>query len=346
MTEVLLTANGRRFSGWTRVTVQRSIEAGAGHFDLGITTEGPDHNTARGIVAGSECSVSIGDQVVVTGHVDDLKPSYSPNSHTVGLTGRDRTQDLVDCSVESKPGEWLQQPLENIVDAICKPFGIQVVKQTDTGKPFARFRINEGETAWSVIESACRMRAVLATPDGYGRLVLTRSSRDRYRVTLEKGVNIIAADGLFSMKERFSDYIVKSQQTSFYGAGPEAETGIVGYAKDRGIKRYRPKVIIAERMADIRTATDRAVWQARVNAARGKSATITVQGWLCGGELWRPNRLVRVKDDWLALDQDMLITAVTWRKSEQGTTCDLGIMPVGAFDLLPEPEMEATGWTN
>lgn len=347
MSDIQLQVNGLRYGGWKEVAAQRSMENASGAFSLTVSQKWPGQDVPKGINPGDACTVLIESQVVITGYVDDAKPGYDGTNVGLTIEGRDKTADLVDCSAVSKPGEWIDQPLEAIVSDICKPFGIAVLKSVPTGKAFTHFRINEGETAWSAIERACRMRAVLAMPDGRGALHLTREGGNRYDTVLEYGKNIVSAGGAFSQKDRFSDYIVKSQQPSFYGSDAEAASGLQALANDSGIRRYRPKVIIAEQVADGPSATDRAQWEAKVRRARGRQAVVTVRGWTSNGRLWEPNRRVHIRDEMLSLDQEMLIAAVAWSKGERGTTTDLTLMPVGGFDLLPEPEQGgASSWMD
>ena len=78
--------------------------------------------------------------------------NYDRGAHTIAVRGRDATGDLVDCSAASKPGEWKDARLEEIASALCEPFGIRVTREVDTGAPFARFRIEEGESVFEAIE--------------------------------------------------------------------------------------------------------------------------------------------------------------------------------------------------
>ena len=192
------------------------------------------------------------------------------------------------------------------------------------------------------------MRAVLATSDGRGGLNIIRAGTSQASVALRRGENILEASGRLSHRDRYSQYIVKGQQPSFSDLiPPEQLAQIRGEATDPGTRRYRPLQIIAEQSVDGASAQDRAIWEANVRAARSRQVTVTVQGWRerPDGPLWSPNRLVRLSDDWLAIDQEMLITGLTFSKGDQGTRTELSLVPPGAFELKaePEPEEEA-GW--
>lgn len=128
--------------------------------------------------------------------------------------------------------------------------------------------------------------------------------------------------------------------------GAEEAAHALGSAADPGVTRHRPLTLLAEQAADAGEATARAQWEASVRAARARRATVTVQGWRerPGGLLWAPNRVVRLADDWLAVDEDMLIVAVTYTFDEQGSRTQLTLAPPGAFELRREPEEENGTW--
>ena len=348
MADIALTVDGLIYGGWKSVSVRRSIETVAGTFSLSASERWPGQQALKAILPGQKCTVAIDGDVVITGYVDDVSPAYSATGHDVTVDGRDATGDLVDCSAIHQPGEWRGRKLEAIVTILAKPFGIPVKAECDTGTAFRKFRIEEGETAFEAIERACRMRAVLAAGDGKGGLRIIRAGSGRASVALKRGENIIEASGRLSHRDRYSQYIVKGQQPSFADQIPADQLAQVrGEAVDPGTRRYRPLQIIAEQSVDDASARDRAIWEANVRAARARRISVVVQGWRerPDGGLWSPNRLVRLTDNWLAIDRDMLIVGVAFSKGDRGSRTELSLMPPGAFELKAEPEPEEdAGW--
>ena len=102
---------------------------------------------------------------------------------------------------------------------------------------------------------------------------------------------------------------------------------------------------LSEDAADKSRAGDRAKWERSVRAGRSLTFNVTVQGWRQGetGPLWEPNQLVRYVDDWMSVDRDLMIAAVTASQSDEGTTATLRLRPASAFDPLTEPEEEVEG---
>lgn len=335
---VTLTVDGRDWGGWTGVEIARGIETAAGAFALELTERWPGEPQRRAIATGAVCTLAVGDTVVITGHVDDVGYGYGAASHTVTVRGRDRAGDLVDCSVVDDPKSWRNRTVAQIAADLARPFGVAVTAALATD-PLREFTVQEGETAWEAIERACRLRGLLAISDGRGGLLLTRAGDGRVDTVLEQGANILAAVADHSLRDRHSHYLVKGQQPGSDWLSADEAAGPVGGASDPDVPRYRPLLILGEDQGDRATLRDRARWEAAVRAGRGQRARVTVQGWRQGGAvgpLWQPNSLVRLVSDWLAIDRELLIAAVTLALSEQGgTTADLELARPEAY--TPEP---------
>lgn len=350
MEDVTLAVNGVEYGGWTEVEIVRSIEQIAGTFSLKVSERFPESPVSRPIRPGDECTLLIGGEVVITGHVDDVDISHDAASHEVTVRGRDATGDLVDSAAVHEPGEWSERRLDRIAADLAKPFGISVRAAADVGKPFPKFRLEEGETAFEAIERMCRQRAILPVSDGKGGLVLTRRGTARAPAALVLGLNIKAASGSFSDRERFQRYIVKAQQSGNDFLSGEAAASPKAEASDPAIARYRPAIVLAEEQGDGATLAERAKWEASVRAGRARRGEITVQGFRAGGaggRLWNPNQIVSVEDEFLGINADMLIATVAFRLTgADGRVSVLSVARPEAFDLieLPAPKEKDELW--
>ena len=348
---VSLSIGGRDHIGWTEATVTRSLETISGAFQITLTEREPGETTPRVIRPGDACRVLLDGDAVIQGWVDDAGVDYDATSHILSVRGRDSTGDLVDCSAATEPGEWKDARLEEIATALCRPFGIGVSRETDTGEPFARFRIEEGESVFEAIDRACRFRAVLPRSDGAGLLILGTPSRSRSDVRLERGRNIISASATSSWLSRYSDYTLLGQQAGgLDGFTAEQVAHVRATARDAGVNRHRPLTIIGEQSQAEDEALARVQWEANVRAARSRTVRITVQGWqeVPDGDLWEPGRLVYVSDDWLGIDQDLLVSATSQTLGAGGTLTDLDLVPPDSFAQRAEPqatELGTTWWT-
>jgi len=334
MHNVVLHIDTKDWSGWKEISISRSIMQVANEFTLSLTDKFTIDSTKREIVGGDECSVSIDGKTVITGHIDDDTLSYDENSHGIEVSGRDASGDLVDCSAPSF--QWINRNLLQGAQALCKPYGIRVTTNVDIGKPFTKLKSDEGESVFEVIKTAAAIRGVLVMADGKGGILIGRAGTKRLSGVLELGINIKSGSSPRSMLDRFSEYTVKGQTAESF----LSDTTSVSYtAKDKSIKRYRPKIILADDAVDIASCKTLAVWHRNVAAAKSKPVNYVVQGWYLNDQLIEPDYLVHVKDHFLKINHDLLITAVNYIVDDQGLRAELSLSEPEALTLteLPEP---------
>lgn len=332
--QVELRVNGSYYGGWKSIRIERGIEQIAGTFDLSVTDRWAEQSEARQINPGQSCQVLIDEAVVITGYVDTVAPEYDKQQHSISVSGRDKTGDLVDCAAIHKSGAWSGQKLDQIAADLCQPFGIKVLRNADVGTAFSTFSIQEGETVFECLERAARMKAVLPASDGLGNLMLTRANTGAAVAELVEGENILSARGEFSWKDRYSRYIVKAQGVGDDDNFGDAVAQQQAEAKDAAITRYRPLIVLAEDQGTGATLSQRVGWERSVRMGRGNRATVTVQGWAHEGTLWRANTLVRLRSPRLYADVDLLIVAVTFILDDQGTRSELQLCRREAFDVI------------
>lgn len=345
MNNVTLTVAGKQYGGWEEVTINLGIKQMAGDFSLVASDRWPGGWGAQPIRAGDACTVAIDGATVITGYVDRVNPRYDADGHNITITGRDKAGDLVDCSAIYKSGHWSGATLLQIASDLCQPFSVEVKADADLGAPFKDFAIQEGETVFEAISRAAGMRGVLAISNGAGGLTLTRAGTARHDTTLKNPGNIKAASGEFSLNERFSEYITKGQRrgTDDDVGTPELLSSPSGQVTDPGVKRYRPLIVLAEDQGTKTTFEQRAAWERNVRIGNALSVRATVFGWLDQGEkgkLWAINRLVKIVDRWLWLDDTLLIAGVSFYRGPRGTLTYLELTNPAAFELLAEPEQQ------
>jgi prophage tail gpP-like protein len=341
--QIDLLAAGRSYAGWQAVQVTLSMEQCAGAFALAVSERWAGQGTDWAIPAGEQCALMIDGQMVITGHVDQVRMSQDATSHTVELAGRDATADLVDCSAVRQAGQWRGLRIEQIAAELAEPFGVAVRADVDTGKPLASFALHEGETVFEAIERAARIRALLLVSDGTGGLVLTRAGVQRVATPLVMGGNILSARVGLDMRDRFSSYVVKGQAPGNDNFNGASAAQIKAGATDPGVGRYRPLIITNDSPDVGATLAQRAQWEASVRAARSYDIEITVQGWRHQDGLWQPNTTAAVVAPSLRLDTDLLITRVVFTLDERGSTTALQLTHADAYTLLPLKEPAAAG---
>lgn len=200
--------NEHIFSGWTSLSVFRSLESMSGQFELGIAIR-PEDDVSQ-IQPGASIVLKMNGQTVITGYLDALSQVITDDSKDIRVTGRDKTADLVDCAVLHQSYHFKNQTLQQIAETICQPFGINVVWQAT--EPGANEKINvwqvePGETAFDTISKAARHKGVLVTSDVDGNLVFTDPS-ETVVGNFKLGENILELELNDDWSQRFSLYRV------------------------------------------------------------------------------------------------------------------------------------------
>jgi len=344
--EVSITVNGLKYTGWQTVNIKRTMEAISGSFSLTATSIPDEYESIPTIKPGSKSSVFIGTDIVLTGYIDEIFVNYDSHNHNITINGRDKSADLVDCSVTNTPGSWSNQTITQIAKELLSPFGIPVEEKV-TVNTIESHSADQGETVFECLEKAARKTGVLLVSDGEGGIVITRVGNQRASESLEQGKNIKSLSAKFSHKDRFSRYIIKGLKTGNDEQWGE-KTNQFAEVSDSAIKRFRPLIINAETQVDEKSCQDRANWEKTVREARSSKITVAVQGWRQkDGRLWKPNLLTNISSPWANLDNDMLISAVTFSKDHNGTVTILELTNPSAYKLQSTSNTSNTkdlGW--
>lgn len=260
---VRLLVNGSEYGGWKSVRISAGIERQARDFELEVTDRWPGQaEIPRRIQPGDPCQVFIGDDLIMTGYVDATPVRYDGKSVSVGVKGRSKTADLVDCCpIESgkstaassgggqwkdvigpdgkkpnvvKPAvtavnQWRHQKMEVIAAGLAAPYGVRVIAEVDTGKVIPDHQVQIGETVFESIDRMMRLRHVLSTDNEKGDLVfIDVGSAGMAGIALELGKNLLSGSTELDYKGVFSTYICKGQRSGNddqYGADVAEEEG-------------------------------------------------------------------------------------------------------------------------
>ena len=342
MADLVLKVDGYDIEGWTSIQVSRSLDTIADTFDLGLTTKLSSKPPPVQIREGSPCELHYGNELVISGYIDTLSASYDATSTSLTLSGRSKAADLVDCTA-IKPGKraggsWRDTLALQIARDICSPFGIDVMSDVGELPKERYFKLEEGESCFSALDRMAKdyQLRVCSRPDG--SVVFTRAGATQFPdVLIKNGVNVIAGAVTFDMTERFSDYLFKGQ----FAASDETPGGAVNTSnlvQDPGVPRYRPLVIEQDRLVKAR-----AEWERNTRAGKARQLSYEVcnpssnsLSWEMGTHgLWAPGAVVTVTDDFLELDDQYLVTAVTLVRDSGGTRTSIKLTFPEAYTAEP-----------
>lgn len=318
--------NGVTITQLKEITLQRSIDSLCGSFQMTLSDFSP-HDYSGGLI-----KVKYGKKIIFTGYVDTPEISFDDSSHDLSLTGRDKTQDLVDCSYIGNHQFNGSQSLLSFADKLAKPFGIQVSSTLDQVPIIKDFVIEPGEGVFEALERAGKSHGVLFLTDGEGNLVLSKPKR-KVGPTLREGYEIKAARSKLDSSARFSNYKIVAQDRD--------GKNLIAQAKNQSIERHRPKVIIADESFSQKDLDRRAEWENAVRESRAHQGQLVLDSWVSKeGELWEVGNLVKVSSKKLGFDAELrLISSVSFSYGEGGTSCSLGITSPDAY--IPHPNIKS-----
>lgn len=352
---ITVTVGDAIYAGWTDITINRAIDRMATSFDLQVTERWDSQNSVWSIHPGQKIVLRIGNDVVLTGYANTYRAGCDGHAHTVNVSGRGKTQDLIDCMPDIPGGQFSNYDLVQIARALSAPFGIDVISTLASSPKPESVTIQRTETAFQFIERLARLSSVLVTDDEQGRLVLTTVSQKRATdaILMGPGGNVIRAEADLNDSRRFSTYIMKRQDGATTGGPSDNLFQLIGTdaasppavaasapqrytAIDPSIARYRPHVSIAEVALDSSGMMERVQWQARYAAAKSVKVTVELPGFRqSDGALWKCNQMVGCNLPYLGIDQDLFIAGISYRQSRSGSTASLVLGPPDSY--TPDP---------
>ncbi|WP_269501110.1 phage baseplate assembly protein [Burkholderia sp. IMCC1007] len=352
---VLLTQDGLMLTGWKAVRITRSIEVATSFF---VLTCSSDANTLKLVSReGAPVTISIGDDVVLTGYVETVESIMTPRTHDIVISGRGKLADLVDCSCridKINPNTSLVALCKTIVE----PYSVSVVVPDngtqailDQVPALPRQLVSITETAWEVIERYARYCGVLIFESAKGELTISIAGAEQGDSGVAVGEN---TEAITCTKTTLGTFSTFNAVLSAYSMGAEDEgvtnlPAVTVIAKST-TNRLRPIYFVAELSAtDPRFIEKRVNWMASRSYGRSRRVRVLADNWRdADGVPWTPNINYPVSAPAVGVpDGTMLLLAeVTYILNENGTHAELvfgprqGFLPEPvAFDTLPMDEL-------
>lgn len=335
--KVRLRVDGMDYGGWTSIQIGAGIERQARDFRLSISWNWPGQDQPLPIKQGAKAELLIGADQVLTGWVFATPIQYSAGQITRGVSGRSLTADMVDCAAANKPGQWRKQSVQQIVQALAQPFGLQVVSEVPETRALVDHSIEPGETAFACIDRLLTISRLLSTDDAQGRIVIAKpGSAGKAADDLKVGVNVLEGSAALDFSQIMSEYKVVGQRGGTDQQFGAASNEVAATVTDGRMGRYRPMVQQQQGQLSAQQAQERANWERGSRMGKALASTYKVQGWRQStGALWVPNQTVRVIDPIIGFDRDMLIVEVEYSLDASGTVATLSVAPPEA--VMPEP---------
>lgn len=276
--------NGSEIKGWKSVSVGLSLSTICNGFSLSQFV-GDDFDSPV-LFPGDSVRIEVDGKMLIDGYVDEMSSSFSSGDHSIEIKGREKTCDLVDCSLKEFGLSWKNKTAEQIVESVCGCFGLLFSSNgVKTDGKIAKFCPDPGCTGADILSDVCKEKCVVCTSSGDGVIKFVNDNFDYAEDIIRQGVNVISANVSFSDAERFSDYVVLCSS--------DPKTKRRGEAFDYGVSRTRCLVIVDEGYGTVDAANQKASFESLSRSARSTTLNVTLHGWkMANGSLWKPGFLV------------------------------------------------------
>lgn len=354
-----LVVNGVVYEQFTRVSVSIGLAQLASSFEFTAIAEQGNPLPFKG---GEQCTILVDGEQVLKGHLEIIQIDYGPDEHSIFISGRSLTADIVDSSLtalELNTPISLKRCIERTIEQLNLDVSVidNIGTLSDFTKDEDKISAEVGENSFDFIYDLARKRQVLLSEDGFGNLLITRSDPESLDVTLQMKVgndenNILSSSVSYDHTDRFNKYIVKSQGnisstslSSLFDVNTATDQG--AEAIDSNVRTGRQFVFRAEKSSSNQQSQERATWEGNIRRTQSIAYSLSVVGFRTDkGVLWDVNKLVNVADDYADIEASMLIDSVSFTFSvEEGSITQLGLVSSDSYLVsLEEPkEIEDVG---
>lgn len=312
---------GTTFTGWKSATLKKSIEECCGSFEFTLITMNELQKAT--LVPQAPCQVRIGDTSFLDGYIDKVSGTIGEEGLLYKISGRDKTEDFVDCSIDIPPFSWKSITVFMLASKICNQFGLSLKRSGTFSDEKTEVNLDTGERGFDALSRYAKARNLLITTDNHGTILLGRPGTEKSDDPLVYGKNLIRYSFDYDGSERFYKYLIKSVKNSTVSGSPwsKASLSVSGFALDKEVRTSRKMILSASGTDTNQSARDRAMWEASSRASRSESHSAVLSGFRQStGKLWEHNKLVDVsiQSEYIEITTEMLISSVTYSYVGEG----------------------------
>jgi prophage tail gpP-like protein len=341
--EIYLEVDGKKFDGWKTVNFTKSIDKLCGSFSF---TSSSTSQSSFPVKVGQSCKIVVEDTPMLNGWIEKISVNYDVDDHTITVSGRDRTNDVVDCQPDFSKLQFTPNiSLKRITD-------IKVIDRFNL-KPFKKITTDGvGTKAFDFLQRYAKISQVLLTTNGEGNIVFERALGRTLNTILStrrgEQATILSSSVDYDNTKRFYHYNLNSQgqlANDFQPATAQKAASIKADAFDNEIRKSRLLYFQPTASTTDQQAIDTAAWEANFRRADSMVYSCEVQGFRPINDqtnVWLPNYLINIVDDFVGINtlvgagikSPLLITEVSYSKSlDEGSKVALKLQIEDAFTL-------------
>ena len=297
---------------WVSYDVDSQMLTPADGWSLALTMQ--QAKVPSVIQSGAPVQLKMGNDVVMTGRVDDVDSTVSKGGTSLAIKGRDDIGQLLDCSAPIFGEQHLT--FESVVAKIVKPLGLTKidVQGASTAPKRDKIIIQPGESGWEALVHAVEAAGMWPWMEPDGTLTIGGPNYSLppvamlvHRIQGGEQNNVLSVQVSNSMARSYSEVTVLAQS---HGGGEGRKTANVKADwRDPSVTFYRPKIVIDHEIENVAMGQERA--KKLVTDARLERWTCTLTlrghrincpGWPGHGQPWRANVRVHLVDESHGLD--------------------------------------------
>lgn len=333
-------ASGREISGYTGITITRSILSATNSFQIEYQGDAP-----RELDMTSPVQIKWSGTTIFTGYVEQLAFGSRATDRGKVRGGRSITCDLVDSSAGLAKGSVRDATLQQIANLLAEPYAASVIVKPPPGQeePIRKYRVEPGETVVDAIRRLADPRQMLVWTSDSGDLIVSRATNEPPRGVLIAPRDFTGYSGRVDFSQRFSAYVVLGQSFANDAWSEVDAARAKGTAKDAAFQppRERRKTIVAQRQASADRCQAQATWERQTRAGRSYTLTAERKGWIDPTDIargvWTPNRVYRIRAPDEGDDFDHLLTDVQLRMTSTDRTASLTFASALAYATDSDP---------
>lgn len=302
---VRLSVGGQQHDDWDSYEIDSDLLIPADAWRVGLSLR--SGVLPRKIFEGALVEVRIGDDLVMSGRIDEIGEDVSKGGVHFDISGRDGAAVLVDCSSPIFVAQMVS--LDEVVAKVVRPLGITKIRPLPTGTRLReKVNVEPGEMAWETLVHAAEANGLWPWFEPDGTLVIGGPDYEKAPVAAlilrksGKGNNVLRLSRRRSVQGRYSEVTVLGQRR-----GTSLEAGkhaLKATESDEGIHWHRPRIAVdyeSDSEAVCRSRAKKLITDSRLKGltlqAEVQGHRIVAPGQPSDGQLWQPGQRVQVESE-------------------------------------------------